>query len=363
MIYVTKSEMPSLSKYTKYLKKIWDSSILTNNGVYVQTLEQELQSFLGVDNLSVVSNGTIALQLALRALQLKGEVITTPFTFVATTNAIIWEGLRPVFADIDPLTFSIDPKDVERKITKHTSAILAVHVYGNPSHVEELDDIGKRHGIPVIYDAAHAFGVKYRNKALLSWGDASTLSFHATKIYHTIEGGAVVTKIKKLTRDVQLLRNFGIISEYETTCAGINGKMNEFQAAMGLCNLSEFKQNVSKRKRLYETYTETLKMCKEIQLQTIIASSYNYSYMPVVFSSSKLRDHIYDQLVLKGIKTRKYFYPLISSFPFLATYGVNVTTYPNAQKVSEGVLCLPLYSTLSLSDVKKIIQIIEKSIS
>jgi dTDP-4-amino-4,6-dideoxygalactose transaminase len=362
MIYVTKSEMPALSEYTKYLKEIWKTSILTNNGAFVQELERKLKQFLGVENLSLVSNGTVALQLVFQALQLKGEVITTPFTFVATTNVIIWEKLKPVFADIDPHTFSIDPKDVERKISKHTAAILAVHVYGNPSYVEDLENIGKRHGIPVLYDAAHAFGVEYKNKPLLLWGDASTLSFHATKIYHTIEGGAVVTKTKALTNEVRLLRNFGIISEEEAIRPGINAKMNEYQAVMGLCNLSEFEHNVSKRKRLYEVYKDALKDCRDIRFQTITASSYNYSYMPVVFSSHKLRDYVHDQLVLNKIKPRKYFYPLISTYPFLAAYGVNVSTYPNAEMISESVLCLPLYATLPLSTAIKITQIIKKSI-
>ena len=244
LVNVTKPSLPPFEKYEQYLRKIWSTRWLTNNGEFVQQLEKKMADYLQTEHLLAVSNGTSALQLALKALDLKGEVITTPFTFVATTNVILWEGLTPVFADIDPTTFNIDPGEVEDKITRKTSAILAVHVYGNPCYVEELEEIASEYGLKLIFDAAHAFGVQYENQSVLNFGDVSTLSFHATKILHTIEGGAIVTKEDQLCRKLNLLRNHGIGSEEELVTPGLNAKMNEFSAAMGLCNLQEIDERI-----------------------------------------------------------------------------------------------------------------------
>ena len=258
MINVTKSDLPSLEKYTEYLEKIWSTRWLTNNGEFVQLLEKRLEEYLKVKNLILVINGTLALQLALKALDIKGEIITTPFTFSATTNVILWEGFTPIFADIDAETFNINPKDIERQITDKTSAILAVHVYGNPCHVEELQKIADKYDLKLIYDAAHAFGVEYKNQSVLNYGVLSTLSFHATKLFHTIEGGAITSNDGKIIEKLELLRNFGITSEEEVVLPGINAKMNEFQAIMGLCNLENIDEKIHHRKIIYDYYKEKI---------------------------------------------------------------------------------------------------------
>ena len=364
MITVTKSDLPDLDRYIEYLKKIWSSRWLTNDGEFVQLLEKKLEEYLKVKNLMLVSNGTLALQLALKAFDLKGEVITTPFTFAATTNVILWEGFTPVFADIDPETFNINPEDVERKITDKTSAILAVHVYGNPCYVEALQEIADKYNLKLIYDAAHAFGVEYKNQSVLNHGDISTLSFHATKLFHTIEGGAIIVKDEKLLEKLKLLRNFGFKSEEEVVLPGINAKMNEFQAAMGLCNLEYIGEKIRRRKRIYEHYKEKL-TDTSVKFQKIIASKYNYSYMPVCFENNEKRDEIYTELVKNGIKPRKYFYPLTVYFDYfkdksinlVEKYGLNV-----AFDVANRVLCLPLYPDLEIVDVDEIISIIRKVI-
>jgi dTDP-4-amino-4,6-dideoxygalactose transaminase len=363
MINVTRPDLPEIERYLEYLKKIWSSRWLTNNGEFVQLLEKRLEEYLGVKNLVLVSNGTVALQLALRVLKVKGEVITTPFTFAATTNVILWEGLTPVFADIDPETFNIDPKDVERKITEKTSAILAVHVYGNPCYVEELQEIAERHNLKLIYDAAHAFGVEYKNRSVLNWGDISTLSFHATKVFHTIEGGALVVKDEGLLEELKLLRNHGIKSEEEVVLPGINAKMNEFQAAMGLCNLEDIDERIQRRKRIYEHYKEGLSDIKGIKFQRIIASKYNYIYMPVCFENIRKRDEIYFELIKNGVKPRKYFFPLTVNFNYFKRKGVNLVGkygLKEALKIADTVLCLPLYADLEIPIVDRIISIIRR---
>ena len=258
MINVTKSELPNLKEYQEYVKQIWKRAWLTNNGKFVRQLEKKLPGYIGGKLLSLVTNGTLAMQLAIKALNLKGEIITTPFTFPATTNVILWEGCTPVFADIDPETYNIDPADIEKKITNKTSAILAVHVYGNPCATERLEKLAKKNGLKIIYDAAHAFGVKYKNKLIGSYGDISTFSFHATKVFNTIEGGAITTNSIQINKDVNLLRNFGITGEEEVVLAGINAKMSEFQAAMGLLNLKKINSKILLRKKIYELYKRLL---------------------------------------------------------------------------------------------------------
>jgi dTDP-4-amino-4,6-dideoxygalactose transaminase len=366
MIYTTRSDLPEIEKYIEYLKRIWSSRWMTNNGEFVQLLERKLEEYLGVKNLLLFSNGTLALQLALRALKVRGEVITTPFTFAATTNVVLWEGLTPVFADIDSETFNLDPQDVERKITQKTSAILGVHVYGNPCYVEELQEIADKHNLKLIYDAAHAFGVEYKNQSLLNWGDASMLSFHATKVFHTIEGGALVVKDEKLLDELRFLRNHGIKSEEEVVLFGTNAKMNEFQAAMGLCNLETVNEKIRLRERLYCYYKEKLGSVKGVKFQKVVASKYNYSYMPICFESIETRDKICSQLIVNGIKPRKYFFPLTVNFNYFKVKDENLVekySLYEAAKISDTILCLPLYADLETSTVDKIIAIIKQVLS
>lgn len=361
MINVTKMELPDIALYSKYLKKIWASSWITNNGEFVQKLEKKLEKYLEVKHVVLVTNGTLALQLIFKALNLKGEIITTPFTFAATTNAIIWEGLTPVFADIDPQTYNIDPKIVEEKITKKTDAILAVHVYGNPCDVEALQRVANKNGLKLIYDAAHAFGVKYKNKSVLNFGDASILSFHATKIFSTAEGGAIIVKDDKLYEKLKLLRNFGIQSEDETVLAGINAKMNELQAALGLCNLKEIDKKIKKSQKLYEGYITLLRDHPQLKFQKIISSKHNYCYLPVCFKDQKTRDLIYEKLIKNNIKPRKYFYPLTSDFAYVRKICGEVML-KNASEITRRVLCLPIYPSLPYEAIDKISRIINKII-
>lgn len=364
VLTVTKADLPPLEKYVEYLHKIWTNHWLTNDGELVQLLGKRLEDYLGIKNIVLMSNGTLALQLALRALNLKGEVITTPFTFATTTNILLWEGLTPVFADIDPETYNIDPDKVEEQITDKTSAILAVHVYGNPCYVRRLQEIAEKHNLKVIYDAAHAFDVKYENQPITDFGDASVLSFHATKAFNTIEGGAVIAKDSAVVETLKLMRNHGIKSETEVVLPGINAKMNEFQAAMGLCNLDYVKKAIASRRALYERYV-TLLSNESIALQKIVTSDYNYSYMPVLFSSLNERDLVYSSLVNNGIKPRKYFYPLTVNFDYFKKSGVDlVKQYKlrNAETISNKILCLPLYPSLNFSDVDTIVNLIKTSL-
>lgn len=365
MINVTKMELPDFTLYSNYLKKIWQTHWITNNGEYVQRLEKKLREYLKVKYLIVVANGTLALQLALKAIGVKGEVVTTPFTFPATTNVIMWEGAEPVFADIDPTTFTIDPVDVERKITKRTSAILAVHVYGNPCNVDQLQDVADRHNIPLLYDAAHCFGVEYRQKSILRYGDISTLSFHATKIFSTGEGGAIIVRNRKLYERIRLLRNFGIQSEEKVSLPGINAKMNELQAAIGLCNLDTIERSIQTCQRLYERYETAFKRNPSLIIQTRISSKHNYAYMPVCFESQAMRDAVYDALLRHHIKARKYFFPITSSFRYvqkLKQKPLRETDVRHAKSISGRVLCLPIYPSLPLKTVDRIIQIVTDAV-
>jgi dTDP-4-amino-4,6-dideoxygalactose transaminase len=366
VIPVTKPSIPELEKYIGYLQRIWETKWLTNNGEFMRLLEKNLQDYLKVQNIVLVSNGTLALQLALKSLHLHGEVITTPFTFVATTNSILWEGLTPVFADIDPETFNIDPEDVEKKITKNTCAILAVHVYGNPCNVEELAVIADRYRIKLIYDGAHSFDVEYGGRSVFDYGDVSTLSFHATKVFNTIEGGALLTGDATLAGELRLLRDHGIRSAEDFVGIGTNAKMNELQAAMGLCNLDCIKRNIKLREELYKRYVDRLAAIGQLEFQKLVASKYNYAYMPVCFESMSQRDLVHNELFRQGVGTRKYFYPLtvnarhFASKPsgFAKAFGLEV-----ASDVAQRVLCLPIFPGLSLGDVDKIIEIIGKSVA
>ncbi|MEK5071455.1 DegT/DnrJ/EryC1/StrS family aminotransferase [Sporosarcina sp. FSL K6-1508] len=353
IIPVTQPFLPPMEEYNNRIAKLWGSKWLTNNGVFVRELEDELASYLEVTSLSFVGNGTLALQLALKALDIKGEVITTPFSFVATTTAIIWENCEPVFVDIDSETLCIDADKIEEVITKKTTAILATHVYGIPCNVERIEEIAKKHGLKVIYDAAHAFGVKYKGKSILEYGDISTLSFHATKLFHTVEGGGIVTNLgPEMDKQIKLLRSFG----FEDECykmVGINAKNSEFHAAMGLCNLKYIDQIMEKRKVIADTYDARL--LKHFVRPSISKSvDYNYAYYPIIFETEQELVAVKEALDKKNIQARRYFYPTLNELPYLQSY------YPcfNSEDISNRVLCLPLYSDLNIKDVERIIDLV-----
>lgn len=351
-IYVTKPYLPPLSEYTKYLERIWDKGQLTNNGPLVQEFEGKLKEYLGVKHCYFVSNGTIALQLAIKALGLKGEIITTPFSFVATSSAIIWENCKPVFVDIDKESLNINPDLIEQSITKRTSAILATHVYGNPCNIEHIEMIAKKHNLKVIYDAAHSFGVNYKNKALVDYGDISTLSFHATKLFHSIEGGLVVTDDTELAHRISYMRNFGFKDQESFWGLGINAKNSEFHAAMGLCMLPYMADIIDKRKILSEKYDELIKSKLYIRRPLFQeGTEYNYSYYPILFETEKMLLDSLERLNSKDIYPRRYFHPPLNKLPYLTECKMEV-----AEHISKVILCLPLYDGLSMADVKEIVE-------
>ena len=350
MIPVTKSFLPPLDDYIDYLKIIWASNLLTNQGPLVLELEQKLKDYLGVKHLFVVSNGTVALQIAIKALDLHNEIITTPFSYVATTSSIVWEGCQPVFVDIDPQTLCIDPNLIESAITPDTTAILATHVYGIPCAVDEIDNIAQRHGLKVIYDSAHTFGAKYLEKSLVSFGDISTLSFHATKLFHTVEGGAIVTDDDDLAHRVSYMRNFGHNGQEAFWGLGINGKNSEFHAAMGLCNLKYVPEIIAARRQVSDWYDELLPRSALTRPTLPDGTEYNFAYYPVLFPSQtellKARDH----LNAAQIFPRRYFYPALNHLPYL-----DYRKFPVTENVAPRVLCLPLYPELSRIDIKSIV--------
>lgn len=358
-ILVTQSSMPEFDEYVEEIKDIWDSHWLTNMGSKHNKLERQLEDYLKVENVSLFSNGHMALELLIQAMRLTGEVITTPYTFASTTHAIVRNGCTPVFCDINPENYTIDVNKIEELITEKTSAIIPVHVYGNLCDVDEIDRIAKKHNLKVIYDAAHTFGVEYKGKGVASFGDASMFSFHATKVYNTIEGGAVCFGNDQgtLKEDLYGLKNFGIRGEVTVDAVGANSKMNEFQAAMGICNLRHVDKEIEKRKKVAERYVERLDGIEGIRLvkpQKDVKN--NYAYFPVVFESDlfgKNRDEIYDQLKEKNIFTRKYFYPITNAFEcYRDKYDPKDT--PIALNISKKVLTLPMYADLRLEDVDRI---------
>lgn len=353
MIPVTRSFLPPIEEYLPYLDQIWESGQLTNNGVLVKELEQKLKDYLDVRHLFFVTNGTIALQIAIKALDLHGEIITTPFSYVATTSSIVWEGCQPVFVDIDPKTLCIDPDLIESAITPETTAILATHVYGIPCDVVKIETIAKKHGIKVIYDAAHAFGVRHFDRSLMTFGDVSTLSFHATKLFHTVEGGAVVTDDDDLAHRISYMRNFGHHGQEDFWGLGINGKNSEFHAAMGLCNLPHVNEIISTRKKLCQMYDELLSGTNLFRPVLPADTVYNYAYYPVVFNSEESLLRVKNQLNDHDIYPRRYFYPTLTDLPYIR----NMTT-AHAAEISIKVLCLPLYHDLSDSLVEKISRLI-----
>lgn len=362
-ILVTRSSMPLMEEYIEEIKELWDSHWLTNMGKKHRQLEAGLEQYLGVQNISLFTNGHMALELAIQAMGVSGEVITTPFTFASTTHAIVRNGLTPVFCDINLEDFTMDPGQVERLITDKTSAIIPVHVYGNICNVEEIEQIAKKHGLKVIYDAAHAFGVRYKDRGIGSYGDASMFSFHATKVYNSIEGGAVTFHDGEFGERLRKIRNFGIRSEGVIDSVGANAKMNEFQAAMGLCNLRHVDEEIEKRRKVHEKYVELLSGVKGIQLLKKQENVHpNYAYFPVVFHEKEFgasRDDVCEALEKDEIYARKYFYPLTSEFDcFHGKYDINET--PVAHYISKRVLTLPMYADLKLEDVERICNIILK---
>ena len=364
-ILVTQSSMPPMDEYVDEIRNIWETHWLTNMGEKHQQLQSALINYLGVEQLDLFTNGHMALELSLQAMNLprNSEVITTPFTFASTTHAIVRNGLQPVFCDINPIDFTIDITKIEELITDRTSAIMPVHVYGNVCNVEEIQRIADKFGLKVIYDAAHTFGVTYKNKGIASFGDVSCFSFHATKVFNTIEGGAACFRDKDFGLDLYRLKNFGIRGPETVDGVGANAKMNEFCAAMGLCNLRHVDEEIAKRKAVVERYVERLSGTDGIQLNPVQADvKPNYAYFPAVFDEKVFgasRNEVFDALAEEGIGARKYFYPLTNSFDcFHGKYDVNRT--PVALHISKRVLTLPLYADLALEDVDRICDIILK---
>lgn len=353
-ILVTRSSMPPLEEYTKEIADIWDSHWLTNMGIKHETLRKELRKYLGIEKLELFTNGHMALELSLQALHLSGEVITTPFTFASTTHAIVRNGLTPVFCDINPVDFTMDVTKIESLITDKTCAIMPVHVYGNVCNVEEIDRIAKKYGLKVIYDAAHTFGVKYKGKSTASFGDVSCFSFHATKVFNTIEGGMSCFKDDELGGKLKDLKNFGIHGPESVEAVGANAKMNEFCAAMGICNLRHIAEEIEKRRKVTEWYRERLENIPGLQLNIIQGDmESNYAYFPIVVDEKvfgESRNEIADRLQTHGIYARKYFYPLTNAFEcFRGQFDVNDT--PVALHISKRILTLPMYADLSLEQV------------
>lgn len=360
-ILVTRSSMPSMEEYIEEIRSIWDSHWLTNMGEKHKALQAELQKYMGVPAVELLTNGHMALELSLQAMNLQGEVITTPFTFASTTHAIVRNGLEPVFCDIDPETYTMDVTQIERLITDRTCAILPVHVYGNVCNIEEIERIAHKYGLKVLYDAAHTFGETYKGQGIGNFGDASCFSFHATKVFNTIEGGAVCYRDPDMGRRLYELKNFGIHGPEEVDAVGANAKMNEFCAAMGLCNLRHVDEEIAKRRAVVERYREHLEGVDGLRLnvqQPDVKS--NYSYFPVVFDENLFgasRNEVMDALAQNGIGARKYFYPLTNTFEcFHGKYDVDAT--PVALHVAKRVLTLPLYADLSMEDVDRICKIV-----
>jgi dTDP-4-amino-4,6-dideoxygalactose transaminase len=359
-IPVTRTTLPPLEEFVRQLESIWETGQLTNNGPLVHRLASEIQSYLDIDNLQLLGNGTLAIQLAIRAFGLTGEIITTPYSYVATTNAILWEGCKPVFVDIDPQSFCIDPKLIEAAITPQTCAILATHVYGYPCDVEYIEQIAARHGLHVIYDAAHAFGVKLNGCSLLKYGDCSTLSFHATKLFHSAEGGAVICKEAGVANTVFLMSKFGHLGEDNYIEIGINAKMSELHAAMGLCILPKVDDIIASRRMLSEYYDSNLRGLRLVRPQVSKGLEYNYAYYPVVFPSHDIMMCVRQSLMANNIIPRRYFYPSLNTLPYLRPELK--TSCPVSESVASRVLCLPLYPALEHQKIDEICMIVKEAI-
>ena len=364
-IYVTRPSLPSLNRFQEYLADIWETKYLTNYGKYHIDFEHKLGQFLNVDNICLCANGTLALINALQVLRITGEVITTPYSFVASTHALHWNNIQPVFCDIDPNTMNLNPDKIESLITPKTTAILAVHVYGNPCNVDAIQKIADTYGLKVIYDAAHAFGVKIKGNSILKYGDISVLSFHATKLLTTMEGGAIVCHDDKTKQRIKYLQNFGFADEVTVMAPGINAKMNEMQAALGILQLENVTENIKKRRFITNQYRNSLKHVKGIYyLEDIEDVEHNYQYFPIFVNEDeygKKRDELYKELQKYGIFGRRYFYPIISEFPvYRNLISASEKNLPIATKKSRQVVCLPLYPDIESDIVFSIINIIEK---
>jgi dTDP-4-amino-4,6-dideoxygalactose transaminase len=353
MIKVTQTYLPTLEEYTRYLSKIWETNQVTNHGPLVKELELKLKEYLGVKHLFFVANGTIALQIAIKALDLAGDILTTPFSYVATSSSIVWEGCRPVFVDIHPETLNLDPELIEAAITPETTAILATHVYGYPCAVDRIGEIADKHHIKVIYDAAHAFGVCYKDTSLMNRGDVSTLSFHATKLFHTGEGGALITNDDELAHRIRYMLNFGHNGPENFWGLGINGKNSELHAAMGLCILPRVTELIARRQAISELYDDLFKSSQLTRPCYLADTLYNYAYYPVIFPSSQSLLNTIKALNEKEIFPRRYFYPALNTLPYLPYYNM-----PIAENIAERILCLPLSHALSFDEVHLISSII-----
>ena len=362
-IYVTQPYLPPLEEFIPYLQKIWDNKLLTNGGPYHQQLEAALCEYLGVKHLALFSNGTLALITALQSLRITGEVITTPYSFVATAHSLLWNGIKPVFVDVDPVTLNIDPAKIEAAITPHTTAIMPVHVYGQPCDVDAIQRIADRYNLRVIYDAAHAFGVSDdQGNSILNHGDLSVLSFHATKVFNTFEGGAIVCPDAKTKQRIDHLKNFGFVDEVTVVAPGINGKMSEVNAAFGLLQLKHVDAVLRRRSEIDATYREGLASVKGIRCMAgDAAHPTNHSYFPILIEADYplTRDELYERLKSKGVHGRRYFYPLISEFPmYRGLPSAQPDLLPVATQAAHRILCLPMYSALTQEDLTRVIQIV-----
>lgn len=363
-IYVTQPYLPPLEEFIPYLEKIWDTKRLTNSGPFHQKLEKALCEFLAVEHIALFTNGTVALVTALQALRITGEVITTPYSFVATAHSLLWNGIKPVFVDIDQDTLNLDSDRIEAAITPHTTAIMPVHCYGRPCNVDAIQRIADNYNLRVIYDAAHAFGVHSASGSVLSYGDLSVLSFHATKVFTTFEGGAIVCPDAKTKQRVDHLKNFGYVNEVTVVAPGINGKMSEVNAALGLLQLEYIAAAIARRKEIDAAYRERLRDVKGLRY-LCYADQYspNYAYFPVLVESDYpvSRDALYQELKDKNIHPRRYFYPLISDFPmYRGSSSAHRDNLPVATRIAEQVLCLPMYPALRESDLNRIVRVVAR---
>jgi len=364
-IYVTQPYLPPLEDFVPYLQQIWDNKVLTNGGPMHQQLEAALCDYLGVEYLSLFNNGTIALLTALQALRVTGEVITTPYSFVATAHSLLWNGIKPVFADIDPHTLNLDPMKIEALITPHTTAIMPVHCYGNPCDIKAIQEIADNYNLRVIYDAAHAFGVEDSGGSILRHGDLSVLSFHATKVFNTFEGGAIICPDAKTKKRIDQLKNFGFVDEVTVVAPGINGKMSEINAAFGLLQLKHIDRAIQRRREIDKFYREQLENIQGINpVDEAGQTKANYSYFPIMVESDYplSRDDIYQKMKDKGIFARRYFYPLISEFPmYRGMVSAQPANLPVASSASARVICLPIYPGLTRQEQSNIIELVQES--
>lgn len=363
--YVTQPYLPPLQEFIPYLEEIWDSKILTNGGPFHQQLEKALCQYLGVEHLALFTNGTIALVTALQALRITGEVITTPYSFVATSHSLLWNGIKPVFVDVHPDTLNLDPAHIEAAITPQTTAIMPVHCYGHPCDVEAIQKIADNYNLKVIYDAAHAFGVKTAKGSVLNYGDLSVLSFHATKVFNTFEGGAIVCPDAKTKQRIDHLKNFGFVDEVTVVAPGINGKMSEFNSALGLLQLKHIDQALARRKEIDAKYRELLRDVKGLRcLEDSGETVSNYAYFPVLVDKEYPidRDALYERLKEHDVFARRYFYPLISSFPmYRGLPSAGSSNLPVATDAASRVLCLPIYPDLALDEQLRVIDLIRSA--